>query len=73
LYGGFGTSQKFPYAEALLFLLQRYESSGDKAAWEMVDFTLRQMANGGVYDHVGGASTATPQTVHGGCLTSRRC
>jgi uncharacterized protein YyaL (SSP411 family) len=54
LYGGFGTSQKFPYSEALLFLLQRYESSGDKAAWGMVDFTLRQMANSGVYDHVGG-------------------
>ncbi|OPY26406.1 MAG: hypothetical protein A4E28_02515 [Methanocella sp. PtaU1.Bin125] len=54
VYGGFGTSQKFPFSEALMFLLQRYESSGDKTAWEMVDFTLRQMAKGGVYDHVGG-------------------
>jgi hypothetical protein len=53
-YGGFGTSQKFPYSEALLFLLQYYESSGDKAAWEMVEYTLRQMAGGGVYDQVGG-------------------
>jgi uncharacterized protein len=54
LYGGFGTSQKFPYSEALLFLLQYYESSGDRAAWEMVDYTLRRMAGGGVYDQIGG-------------------
>ncbi len=54
LYGGFGTSQKFPYSEALLFLLQYYESSGDRAAWEMIDYTLRRMAGGGVYDQIGG-------------------
>jgi len=54
LYGGFGTSQKFPYSEGLLFLLQYYESSGDRAAWDMVEYTLRQMAAGGVYDQIGG-------------------
>ncbi|HEY3272310.1 MAG TPA: thioredoxin domain-containing protein [Methanocella sp.] len=54
LYGGFGMSQKFPYSEGLLFLLQYYESSGDRAAWEMVDYTLRRMAMGGVYDQIGG-------------------
>lgn len=54
VYGGFGTSQKFPYPESLLFLLQYYEASGNRAAWDMVDYTLRQMAGGGVYDQVGG-------------------
>jgi uncharacterized protein YyaL (SSP411 family) len=53
-YGGFGTSQKFPYSEALLFLLQRYATGGDRTAWEMVDLTLRHMAAGGIRDHVGG-------------------
>jgi uncharacterized protein YyaL (SSP411 family) len=53
-YGGFGTSQKFPFSEALSFLLQRYSSTGDRTAWDMVDFTLRHMAAGGIYDHVGG-------------------
>ncbi|MGA9138998.1 MAG: thioredoxin domain-containing protein [Methanocella sp.] len=54
VYGGFGTDQKFPYSEALLFLEQYYESSGDKAAWAIVDYTLSRMAMGGVWDHVGG-------------------
>ncbi len=53
-YGGFGTSQKFPFSEALSFLLQRYASTGDQTARDMVDFTLRHMAAGGIYDHVGG-------------------
>ena len=53
-YGGFGGATKFPFSEALLFLLQYYESSGNGAARDMADFTLRRMAMGGVYDHVGG-------------------
>ncbi|WP_148266561.1 thioredoxin domain-containing protein [Methanocella arvoryzae] len=52
--GGFGSSPKFPYSEALLFLLQYYESTGDRTAWEIVDNTLSHMAAGGVYDQVGG-------------------
>jgi len=53
-YGGFGQGQKFPYAEAILFLLQRYATGSEQAAWDMVDLTLRHMAAGGIYDHVGG-------------------
>ncbi|HMK46293.1 MAG TPA: thioredoxin domain-containing protein [Methanocella sp.] len=52
--GGFGSAPKFPYTEALLFLLQTYESTGSKRAWQMVDTTLKHMAAGGFYDHLGG-------------------
>ncbi len=52
--GGFGTAPKFPYSEALLFLLQRFESAGDQDAWRIVDTTLGRMAAGGIYDQVGG-------------------
>jgi len=52
--GGFGVAPKFPRSEALLFLLQYYESSGNRDAWLMADRTLRRMAAGGIYDQVGG-------------------
>ncbi len=52
--GGFGTAPKFPYSEMLLFLLQYFESTGDRDAWLMADETLRHMAAGGMYDQVGG-------------------
>ncbi|MCD1294388.1 thioredoxin domain-containing protein [Methanocella sp. CWC-04] len=52
--GGFGGAPKFPFSEALLFLLQRYETDCDVDAWNMADHTLRKMASGGVYDQAGG-------------------
>ncbi len=52
--GGFGSAPKFPYSEALQFLLQYYESTGDKKTWQIVDTTLRHMAAGGFYDQAGG-------------------
>ncbi len=52
--GGFGRGAKFPMSEILLFLLQRYEGSGDVNAWHVIDKTLRAMASGGFYDQVGG-------------------
>lgn len=52
--GGFGLAPKFPYSDALLFLLQYYESKGDRDAWQMADMMLRHMAAGGIYDQVGG-------------------
>lgn len=52
--GGFGRGMKFPYAEVLLFLLQRYGDTRSSEAWHVVDGTLRGMASGGFYDHVGG-------------------
>jgi uncharacterized protein len=45
--GGFGGAPKFPPSSAIEFLLRRGET-------EMTTGTLRAMANGGMYDQVGG-------------------
>jgi uncharacterized protein YyaL (SSP411 family) len=52
-YGGFGGAPKFPTPHNLLFLLDRYRKTGDKAALHMAEVTLRQMHRGGLYDHIG--------------------
>jgi uncharacterized protein len=46
-YGGFGGAPKFPMASAIEFLLMRGEREAPLG-------TLRAMAGGGIYDHVGG-------------------
>ena len=53
-YGGFGTAPKFPTPHNLLFLMRRYEKSGDKHALLMAEKTLTQMYRGGIFDHIGG-------------------
>ena len=52
--GGFGMAPKFPQPMIYDFLLHNYHSTKDKSALHMVDFTLDKMANGGIYDHLGG-------------------
>jgi uncharacterized protein YyaL (SSP411 family) len=56
--GGFGNAPKFPRPVVLNFLSRFYarsRSSRDgKDALEMVLFTLRKMAAGGMHDHLGG-------------------
>ncbi len=51
--GGFGTAPKFPQPMMLEFLLHAYQR-GDANALQMVDFTLKKMARGGMYDQLGG-------------------
>lgn len=53
-YGGFGSAPKFPRSVTLDMLLRYYRRSGDREALEMVLTTLEGMANGGMYDQVGG-------------------
>ena len=53
-YGGFGRSPKFPTGHNLCFLLRYWKRTGNSEALEMVEHTLTQMANGGMYDHLGG-------------------
>ena len=53
-YGGFGAAPKFPPSQQLALLLRIHRRSDDKQALEMVLKTLRAMARGGIYDHVGG-------------------
>lgn len=51
---GFGSAPKFPSAHDLIFLQRYAYHTGDKAAKEELENTLRQMYKGGIYDHFGG-------------------
>ena len=52
--GGFGKAPKFPNSMTLSFLLRHWKRTGEKEALRMVEVTLEKMANGGIYDHLGG-------------------
>lgn len=54
VHGGFGGAPKFPLPTEMEFLL-RYPTHGDNPdAHHMVLHTLRKMADGGIYDQLGG-------------------
>ena len=52
--GGFGSAPKFPPSMTLEFLLQLAAESEDQQLQHMVEFSLRKMASGGIYDQIGG-------------------
>jgi uncharacterized protein len=52
--GGFGGPPKFPRVATFHFLLRHYARGGDAEAARMVLTTLREMARGGIWDHLGG-------------------
>ena len=52
--GGFGGAPKFPNTPALLLLLREHRRSKDPEALHAATFTLRKMAEGGIYDQLGG-------------------
>ena len=52
--GGFGSQPKFPSPISLEFLLRHHARTNDEQTLNLVTFTLRQMARGGIYDQVGG-------------------
>jgi uncharacterized protein len=52
--GGFGGAPKFPPAMTLEFLLRTYHRTGRSQALEIVSHTCRKMAEGGIYDQLGG-------------------
>lgn len=53
-FGGFYQAPKFPNEAALLFLLDTYRLTHNNVAMNMVRGTLESMAQGGIYDAVGG-------------------
>ena len=53
-WGGFGRAPKFPQASVLEFLLRHCRRTDDERALEMLAVTLDRMAEGGIYDHLGG-------------------
>jgi uncharacterized protein len=52
--GGFGGPPKFPMPVYQHFLLRSWARTGNQKALDMVLLTLRQMARGGIRDHIGG-------------------
>ena len=53
-HGGFGSAPKFPRPSVLLFLFRYHRRTADPAALDMALHTLREMAKGGMNDHLGG-------------------
>ncbi len=53
-YGGFGPAPKFPPSTQLGLLLRHHRRTGDAAVLSMVTKTLDGMAQGGMYDQIGG-------------------
>ena len=53
-HGGFGHQPKFPHPAAIDFLLARWWDTGRDRWREIVERTLTGMAEGGVYDQLGG-------------------
>ena len=52
--GGFGQAPKFPSSMNLEFLLRTHKRAGEARALEMATHTCRRMAEGGMYDQLGG-------------------
>ena len=53
-FGGFGGAPKFPQAMNLEVLLRHFHRTGVRSALDGVELTCRHMANGGIYDQLGG-------------------
>jgi uncharacterized protein len=52
--GGWGGAPKFPPSMTIEFLLRHHVRTGDREARLMAEETLDAMADGGIYDHLGG-------------------
>ncbi len=53
-HGGLGQAPKFPHPFELAFCLRRYALDGDETALAVARLTLTRMAEGGIYDQIGG-------------------
>ncbi|MGI6611100.1 MAG: thioredoxin domain-containing protein [Limnochordia bacterium] len=53
-FGGFGDHPKFPHAQALELLLRQHGSEAGRRYVDMGLLSLQRMAQGGLYDHLGG-------------------
>ena len=52
--GGFGGAPKFPSGDTIRLLLRHHRRADDARALEMATVTLAKMAQGGLYDQLGG-------------------
>jgi uncharacterized protein len=53
-HGGLGRAPKFPNAGVYELFLRHYQHSKNQAFLDRVTHTLTKMADGGIYDHLGG-------------------
>jgi len=53
-YGGLSGAPKFPRSLPVRFLLRYYRRTADRDVLKAATFSLEKMADGGIYDHVGG-------------------
>jgi uncharacterized protein len=53
-HGGLGQAPKFPNAGVYELFLRHYHGSKEQRYFDMVMHTLTKMADGGIYDHLGG-------------------
>ena len=53
-WGGFGVAPKFPTPHTLLFLMRYGKMEGKEIVLSAVEKTLEAMAQGGMFDHIGG-------------------
>ncbi len=53
-HGGLGGAPKFPNAMVFALFLRQYHATGNDLYLQMTTHTLHKMAEGGVYDHLGG-------------------
>ncbi len=54
VHGGFGTQPKFPNPTNVEYLLRFWHASGNENFLNMVKLALEKMAQGGIYDQLGG-------------------
>lgn len=54
IHGGFGQAPKFPSSMNIMFLLRYHLRHADSQALSMAEHSLRKMAEGGIYDQLGG-------------------
>lgn len=54
VHGGFDGAPKFPATMSLEYLLDYYMFTRDQVALDYVDFSLKKMIFGGIYDQIGG-------------------
>ena len=53
-WGGFGGAPKFPHSVDLRLSLRHWLRTGSQRALDAATVSLRRMAEGGIYDHLGG-------------------
>jgi len=73
IHGGFGGAPKFPLPTEMEFLLRFATRGGNPDAHRMVLHTLRKMADGGIYDQLGGGFVATVWMNAGKFLILKKC